>query len=174
MNLMHWRPLFAGLLVWIGLGVVAACSSDDQTPGGGRIEHPIAGGPTKAPPLPPPAVAPSPASAAVSSAPSVDRPPSVSELYEKYTGLKLSPRDKAILDDCPERAWSKNVPQRHCTKDDECGDGFCDRDRCAPFWTCHAEYGVPCERDDHCDLWLCIDGRCRSCISDTESSRLAW
>jgi hypothetical protein len=167
MNRRRWRPLFAGLLAWIGLGAAASCSSDDQAPGGGRIEHPGGPGPTKAPPHAPP-FAPSPASAAVSSAPSVDRTPTPSEIYEKNTGLKLSPRDKAIIDDCPERAWSKNVPQRHCTKDDECGDGFCDRDRCASFWTCRPVYGVPCATDDDCAIRLCIDGRCRSCVSNAE------
>jgi hypothetical protein len=170
MNQRRWRPLFTGLLAWIGLGAAASCSSDDQAPGGGRIEYPGGPGPTKASP-PPTSLAPSPASAAVSSEPSVDRPPSLSEIYEKNTGLKLSPRDKAILDDCPERIWSKNVPQRHCTKDDECGDGFCDRDRCAPFRTCRAVSGTPCEKDDHCAIRLCIDGRCRSCVSDAECER---
>jgi hypothetical protein len=170
MNLMRWRPLFAGLFVWIGLGVAASCSSDDQAPGGGRLEHPVAGGPTKAPPSST-SLAPSQAPV-VSSAPSIDHSPSISQIYEKNTGLKLSPRDKAILDDCPDRAWSKNVPQRQCTRDDECGDGFCDRDHCAPLWTCRAEYSRPCERDDHCAVRPCIDGRCRSCISDLECKRL--
>jgi hypothetical protein len=167
MNLMRWRPLFAGLLACIGLGVAASCSSDDQTPGGGRIERPIAGGPTKAPP-PSTSLAPSPASAAVSSAPSVDRPLSLSERFEQRTGLKLSPLDKIIAEDCPERPWSKDVPERRCKKDSECGDGFCDRERCAPLWTCFQQYSRPCERDDHCPSRLCIDGRCRSCVSDAE------
>ena len=167
MNLMCWRPLFAGLFAWIGLGMAAACSSDDQAPGGGRIEHPIAGGLTKAPP-PSTSLAPSPASAVVSSAPSVDRPLSLSERFEQRTGLKLSPRDKIIAEDCPERPWSKNVPERRCKKDDECGDGFCDRDHCAPLWTCFQPYSRPCERDDQCAFRPCIDGRCRSCLSDAE------
>jgi hypothetical protein len=50
----------------------------------------------------------------------VDEPPS---------GFTLSPIDKAIAQDYPARRWSKNVPERSCTKDDECGDGFCDRGR---------------------------------------------
>jgi hypothetical protein len=176
MNLRRWRPPFAGLVAWIGLGNAASCSSDDPVLGGGRIGHPIEPGPTigsypeKAKPAPT-AHAPAQASAAEMSAPSVDRRPSRSDYYEKYWRIKLSPLDKAILDDCPERAWSKNVPDRRCTKDDECGDGFCDRDRCAPFWTCDAWYGMRCEKNDHCGTRPCIDGRCRSCVSDAEC---AW
>jgi hypothetical protein len=151
MNLKRWRPLVAGLLAGIGLGGAPSCSSDDQAPGGGRIEHPvepgsaIKSGPTKAKPAPT-VQAPAQASAAEMSAPSVDRQPSRSDYFEKYWGIKLPPLDKAIFDDCPKRAWSKNVPDRRCTKDDECGDGFCDRDRCAPFWTCDARYGMQCEK----------------------------
>jgi hypothetical protein len=162
-----------GLAAWIGLGGAASCSSDDQVPGGRRVEHPIEPGPkvepgpTRASP-PPTSLAPPPASAAETSASSEDRRPSRSDLYEQNTGIKLSPRDKAILDDCPNRAWSKNVPERRCATDDECGDGFCDRDRCAPFWTCSAWYGVRCEKNRQCGSYPCIDGRCRSCVSDTE------
>ncbi|MCK6590454.1 MAG: hypothetical protein L6Q76_23060, partial [Polyangiaceae bacterium] len=68
------------------------------------------------------------------SAPSVTRAHSPSEEFEKRWGFKLNPADKAIMDDCPARAWSKNVPKSRCTKDSECGDGFCDRDHCAPLW----------------------------------------
>jgi hypothetical protein len=177
---MDWalcRFLFLGLATWIGLGSAASCSSDDLAPGGGRVEHPgepgpkAEPGPTKAP-TPPPSLAPPSASMAVTPAPSVKRPRSFSETYEEYSGLKLSSLEKVILDDCPERAWSKNVPKRHCTKDDECGDGFCDRDRCAPLWTCRAEYGRRCEKDDHCGVRPCIEGRCRSCISDAECKRV--
>jgi hypothetical protein len=167
MNRMRWRPLFVGLLAWIGLGVAASCSSDDQAPGGGRIEYPGGPGPTKAPPTPT-SLAPPPASAAETPASSEDRRPSLSEIFEQKTGIKLSPLEKVIAEDCPERAWSKNVPQRRCTNDGECGDGFCDRDRCAPLWTCFKEYGRRCEKDDHCAFHLCVDRRCRSCISDKE------
>jgi hypothetical protein len=176
MNLRPWRSLFAGLLAWIGLGGAASCSSNDQVSGGGRIEHPVESGPTiasdptKAKPAPK-VHAPAQASAADVPAPSEDRRPSRSDYYEKYWGIKLAPLDRAILDDCPERAWSKSVPDRRCTKDDECGDGFCDRGRCSPLWTCDARYGMRCEKNDHCGDRPCIDGRCRSCASDTEC---AW
>jgi hypothetical protein len=173
MNRTYLRILLVGFAAWSSLSGAASCSSNDQVPGGARVQHRAEPGPnvelspTKASP-PPTSVAPPPASAAATPAPSEDRPRSRSEMYEQKTGLKLSPRDKVILDDCPDRAWSKNVPQRRCTKDDECGDGFCDRDHCAPFWTCSAWYGMRCDSDDYCGLRLCVDGRCRSCISDKE------
>jgi len=175
MNLRHWKPLFAGLVAWIGLGSAASCSSDDQVPGGGRIEHPLEPSAMKTPP-PPTSPAPPPASTAETSAPSapsVDRPRTLSEIFEGRTGLKLSPLDKAIMDDCPARAWSKTVPKRRCAKDDECGDGFCDRGQCTAIWSCGGErYGQRCNKQHHCGIHLCIDGRCRSCVSDMECEQV--
>ena len=124
------------------------CIEDDQLPGARWCSdyHP------------PPPVAPTP------SAPSVQRPPP-SEDYERRSGLKLSPLEKSIMDNCPERAWSKNVPKRTCTKDGQCGDGFCDRGHCAALWTCGERYGLSCKNNDQCDFYPCIDGRCRSCAA---------
>jgi hypothetical protein len=100
------------------------------------------------------------------------RPLPPSEAFERFAGRKISPADKAILDDCPTRAWSKHVPNRRCTKDDECGDGFCDRGRCAAIWTCAVGCGERCESDRHCDLFrACLDGRCRSCAATEECDR---
>jgi hypothetical protein len=177
MNRTHVTIVLFGLAAWMGLGGMASCSLDDQAPGGGRVEYPVEPGSQaelgsmKAAP-PPTSIAPPPASAAEPPAPSVDRRPSPSEIFERDTGLKLSPLEKVIAEDCPVRTWSKNVPQRRCTKDDECGDGFCDRDHCAPLWTCFQEHGRRCERDDHCSFHPCIDGRCRSCVSDAECKRV--
>jgi hypothetical protein len=178
MNLMRCRILLIGLSAWLGLGGAASCSSEDHALKGGRVEHPAEPGSsvgpslTKASPFPTSVAAPS-ASAAETPAPSEDRPPSPSEELEKRLGIKLSPLNKTIMDDCPARAWSKNVPQRRCTKDDQCGDGFCDRDRCAPLFSCRALYSRACERNDHCAGYLCIDGRCRSCTSDEECAHTA-
>ena len=178
MNQTRFRPFFIGLVAWIGLGSVASCSLDDQAPGGGRVEHPVEPGPRAEPgtmkALPPPTSLAPPPPASVTETPTspVDRPPSLSDQFEGRTGIKLSPLEKVIAEDCPERVWSKNVPKRHCTKDDECGDGFCDRERCAPLWTCFQEYSRRCERDDHCGIRPCIDGRCRSCVSDAECKRV--
>jgi len=94
--------------------------------------------------------------------------PSPSEVYEQRTGRKLSREDKSTLDACPARAWPRNVPKRTCTKDSQCDGGFCDRGRCAAIWTCGVEYGNSCEKQEHCGDLLCIDGRCRSCVSEAE------
>ena len=166
MNRTHRGILFLGLVAWIGLACAASCSPSDEARRGGRVEHPVDPGPPAPPP--PTYLAPSSASAPVTPTPSVARPLSRSESYEQRSGRKLSPLDKAILDDCPERAWSQNVPKRRCTNDGQCGDGFCDRGRCAAIWSCGADYGERCEKQDHCGVRPCIDGRCRSCTSEAE------
>ena len=188
MNRTRFRLLFVGLTVSVGLGVVASCLSGEQAPGAKRVGYPGESSPEAPPPLSSPAPfrasaaqpkvpsssrMPSLASAAETPVPEqVDRQPSISEEFEKRRGIKLSPLDKAAMDDCPERAWSKNVPQRRCTNDDECGDGFCDRNHCAPLWSCRQEYSRRCEQDADCARRPCIDGRCRSCISDAECARV--
>lgn len=158
----------------IGVAIVlfwaASCSSSDEAPFGGRIEHPVGQG-SNAPPASAIPMSPSTGSPLVSASSSATPPRrrrTPSEVYEDNTGTRLSSVDKAILDECPDRLWSQNVPRRSCTKDDDCGDGFCDRGRCAAIWTCRASYGQPCETDDWCSGYLCIDHRCRSCISDKE------
>jgi hypothetical protein len=188
-NRTRGRTIFLGLAMGALLFGSASCSSLDEATRRTRVEHLVSPGPKA--PSPPPNVARSPppnlasssasvpttqapASAPESSAPApaVVRPLSRSEYFERYTGIELSPRDKAILDNCPARAWSKRVPSRRCTKHDECGDGFCDRGRCAAIWTCDASYGRRCESDDHCSAsLLCNNGRCGSCTSTEECER---
>lgn len=153
------------LLLGIGFGWAIACSASDEAPGGGRVEHPVEPGP-KAPKLsssiPLASASETPAPAPSQSAPSVA--PSGEPSVESY----MSPIDKEILEDHPSRPWSKNVPKRRCTKDEECGDGFCDRGRCASIWTWTASLGQRCSSGAQCADYLCIEGRCRSCISDAE------
>lgn len=65
----------------------------------------------------------------------------------------------------------KPVPKRSCTRDDQCGEhGFCDRGRCALIQSAPHFYGRPCRTNDQreCSNLPCIDGRCRSCVSDLE------
>jgi hypothetical protein len=185
MNRMWGRTLWIGLSAWVGLAGFAACSSIDEAPSGGRIEHPLSPGPKAPSPLPALAPSASPFLAPSSSAPAATTPASSpapapsgnprltsADYFEQATGIELSLRDKAIMNDCPDRAWSKRVPKRRCTKHDQCGDGFCDRGRCAAVWTCDADYGQPCEADNHCGRqYLCNDGRCSSCTSATECER---
>src|SRR5215213_7283298 len=136
MNRMRWKILSAGLAVGMGLASFVSCVSTDDAPAGGRVEHPDPG--AKAPPptrLAPP-VEPTP----VSSEPS-ESPPSPSDMGEQSSGFTRSPLDKAIANDFPSHPWSKNVPKRRCTNDNECGDGFCDRGHCAAIWTASASLG---------------------------------
>jgi hypothetical protein len=148
-NRMHRRFALCAVLVSTA---VASCSSVEPAPGGGHAEH--AGNRV---PVPVPSV-----NAGQIASPSASMGP-------------LSPLDWAIRDDCPPRPWSKNVPDRPCTEDRECGDGFCDRDHCAAIWTCSERYGQRCygprsERSGLCN-GLCLEGRCRTCSSDDECVR---
>ncbi|HRI64057.1 MAG TPA: hypothetical protein PK156_07455, partial [Polyangium sp.] len=90
-----------------------------------------------------------------------------SEAVEKY-GVKLTAEQKVIADMCPRVPWSKNVPNRACQRNDECGDGFCDRGKCIAIFSCGIALGSPCEKDGQCPFQMCIDGHCSSCISDEE------
>jgi hypothetical protein len=148
---MGWELLTARLAAWVGLCCAVSCSSGDQAPAGGHVEHPD---PTPASTSTTTSIAPSPAPT-----PETPAPPEVEEQQ----------RPKTLAEDEPARPWSKNVPKRNCKKDDECGDGFCDRGRCAAIWTYTAQYGQPCE--ENFATLLCIDGRFRSCVSDAEC---AW
>jgi hypothetical protein len=146
---MGWDLPTVGLAAWVCLCCAVSCSSIEPAPAGGRVERPD---PAPAPP-PTTSLAPSPAPA-----PETPSPPEVEEQ-----------RPKTLAEDRPARPWSENVPKRRCKKDDECGDGFCDRGRCAAIWTYIAQYGQPCE--GNFGRLLCIDGRFRSCVSDAEC---AW
>jgi hypothetical protein len=146
---MHCGHAFLGFFAVLGSTAIASCSSVEPAPGGGHVEH--AGNRVPAP------------------VPSVD----AGQIARPSASIgPLSPLDWVIRDDCPPRPWSKNVPDRPCTEDSECGDGFCDRDRCASIWTCGERYGQRCygprsERSGLCN-GLCIEGRCRTCLSDDE------
>jgi len=146
---MHCGHAFVGFLAVLSIATLASCSSVDPAPGGGHVEH--AGSRTLT-------AAPSVGAGQIASPPVTEGP--------------LAPLDWAIRNDCPARPWSKDVPERACTKDSECGDGFCDRDHCAAIWTCDAHYGQRCygprsERSGLCN-GLCLEGRCRTCLSDDE------
>jgi hypothetical protein len=152
------RALAAGLLVLGGLACSGAGAPGEDP---GHVLDPKSGGepgtPSSAEPAPPPSSVPpvsSPGAAAPAS--SDDQPTSVVGTANKST-----------------RSSSKPVPERSCTGDDQCGeDGFCDRDRCAPVLASKHSYGWPCGTSDECFNLPCIDGRCRSCRSDTECERL--
>jgi hypothetical protein len=153
MNRMHRKSAFFTLAAWVGVAGTASCLSGDDAPAGGRVEHPQ--------PRTPIPVA------------------SVEGAQERSPPSERSfiPLDHAIADDCPERAWSQNVPDRDCTSDGECGDGFCDRGHCAAIWTCRVRFGQRCVNgravpSHHFESQrcggVCLDGRCQSCQSDAE------
>lgn len=166
MNRTRFRILFVVLATGVSLGCAVACSSSDQAPGEGRLDHP-----NPALSASPPKTILATPSAQASSTPAAPapQPTSLAEADESCSGSSRYPLDKAIAEDDPARPWSKNVPKRPCANDNECGDGFCDRGRCAAIWTSTLQYGQRCERDcpDYGHL-PCIDGRYRSCISDKE------
>jgi len=145
----HWLRSLLAFGSMLGITAMASCSSGNSVPGGGRVAY--AGNPIPA------------------QVPSAE--PDEEPIRLRSVG-PLSPLDWAILNDCPARPWSKNVPNRACAEDDECGDGFCDRDHCAVIWTCDERYGQRCygprsEKSGWCN-GLCIEGRCRTCLSDDE------
>ena len=175
-----WR-----LCLGLSLGLLGSCSATDEPPSGGRIESPAkVNSPLPSSPLSP---HPSPAtssSQALHPGPPYPRgqadqwpaapfpkpsghtgpwPPRPSEWW----GLPFTPMEKIIADICPAQVWSQYVPDADCAKDSECGDGFCDRGHCNMIWTCGFRAGQRCEEHKQCH-GLCIEGRCRSCISNEE------
>jgi hypothetical protein len=167
MSRMRGKHAFFALAACAGLAGVASCLSGDEAPAGGRVEHP-------------PQRAPMPV-ASVAGAHDASAPPPEGQ---------FTPLDQAIADDCERpkdmpgrhgRPWSQNVPDRDCTSDGECGDGYCDRGHCAAIWTCHERYGQRCIHGrpvpshvvelpfeaERC-AGICLEGRCRSCQSDAE------
>lgn len=140
----------AGLVLIAALGWSIGCSSSDEAPGGGRLAYPVETGPNV-------------------TAPSRSTPlPSSTTLNPQPTDPYLSPMDKAIAQDRPSRPWSKKVPTASCAKDEECGDGFCDRGHCAAVWTGDISFGQRCRSNADCIVFLCLEGRCRSCVSTAE------
>ncbi len=157
----------------LGLGIVAmiACSSSQRPVGGGRVGVP-----------PPQASAGSvdgglDASADAGEIAIIIRPHwyrpetrNYSQIAEEDFGLTLTDKEKIITDTCPVRPWSMNVPDRPCTKDEECGEGFCNRGHCEPIFTCGQNMGNQCSESRYC-RGLCFEGRCRSCVSDEECEK---
>jgi hypothetical protein len=161
MNRTRTKILFVGLALGVSLAGATSCWSADEAPLGRRAEHPDPR-------------APRPSSSADGAVDAGHPPPEG----------PFSPLDKAIAEDCLyarglalPRAWSQNVPERDCTNDGECGDGYCDRGRCAAIWTCGERFGQRCVNGEvarnpqlvnHRCPGLCLEGRCRSCVSDEE------
>jgi hypothetical protein len=93
-------------------------------------------------------------------------------------GSKQPAPDLAVEAGATVDAGAESAPE--CTLDGDCDDNrFCDRGQCATPVD-EFKYGTQCTpapilpeglRDGKfhmCGAYLCIDGRCRSCISDEE------
>lgn len=163
MNRTRAKILIVGFAGAVSLAGAVSCGSTDEAPLGTRVQHPDPSAPRRA----------SSANEAVDVSPPSPEDP-------------FSALDKAIALDCREgrrlshaRPWSQNVPERDCASDGECGDGYCDRGRCAAIWTCGERLGQRCVNgdvapnprfSDRCQ-GICLEGRCRSCVSDEECEK---
>jgi hypothetical protein len=167
-----------------GLALLLACSAVDEPSSAGRIESPAKVSPmaswlipssspsaSNSSPMDVHPGPPYPRGKDVHPAPPFRKPSDFVGVWppppSQWWGLKLTPLERLIADTCPEQPWSQNVPDIDCTNDDECGDGFCDRGYCERIWTCAWGVGQRCDADKQCG-GLCIEGRCRSCISNAE------
>jgi hypothetical protein len=143
------RALFQLFSSSAALMISAACSANDAA----LALHAV-------PPVPP-VVTPS-SSALRDAGADVEATPPASSADTTY-----APFDFTMAHGGPERQFSTNVPDRACTKDEECGDGFCDRGYCAGIWIKGTHYGQRCTKPYHC-FGVCLEGRCRSCLSHAE------
>jgi len=87
--------------------------------------------------------------------------------------------------DCSSRACDDAGPasadaRSGCASDQECDTGFCDRTGACGEPDFGSGFGTPCTRPpetalgtpesklDTCGAYLCLEGRCRSCVDDRE------
>jgi len=85
---------------------------------------------------------------------------------------QLAPNESAILVEEPPEGGGAVA----CVSDGDCGDGaFCDRGLACVKLTGGATRGNDCVEGESSlrakpcgDLYLCLDGRCRSCVNDSE------
>jgi hypothetical protein len=153
------RTLFLGFAAGVGGGCFISCSAAENGP-----SSPVATAPETHR-----AIAASSGAKILSSA----TPTAVASVSAKPPAgpqdVRASPcgvRHEHILGDPPWHALSQHVPDRACSEESECGDGFCDRGRCAPIW--EEIYGQRCTMACQCQPFLCIEGRCSSCLSHAD------
>lgn len=175
---MRWAHSLFWLASWPGIACLACCAAKDNAPEV-HVGHPATGPELPAPNHTPSPPGPTPAAwcpcPSGPPGPGLPAPPVATPAPPSSAEQAWCPCP-AITQPTPARPLSKYVPNRACASDDQCGDGFCDRGRCAPFWTAVPEYGQVCDAsatDDTCSGFLCRDGRCRSCVSDAECPKEA-
>ena len=152
------RTLFLGLAACVGVGCFISCSAAENGP-----SIPVATAPETHRAIPPSSGANilySATPTAVASA-SAKPPSGPQDVQASPCGV----RHEHILG-APWRALSQHVPDRACSEESDCGDGFCDRGRCAPIW--EVIYGQRCTMACQCQPFLCIEGRCSSCLQHAD------
>jgi hypothetical protein len=145
------RNLFPWLSVGMGLICLVACSAVEDGPRG-RVKN-VAGRHQLS----------STATTATAAASASTKP---SAGPQDVVAWPCDARPEHRVVDRPPHALSQSVPDRACREDRECGDGFCDRGRCAPIW--EDRYGQRCTMTCQCSPYLCLEGRCRSCLRHAE------
>ena len=168
----HWKPRIITIILWASLANAVSCSSNHETKVGGQVDCPATM--STGPKTPSAQVPPLPTSMPGASYPlppfpwSKPLPPPPSTWWERK--VAFSALQKAIVDACPERVWSQNVVHDECTRDADCGDGYCDRGHCDVIRTCGHFEGLPCDADEQC-AGVCFEGRCRSCTAKEECEK---
>jgi hypothetical protein len=137
----------SSLATVMGIFGMAACSATDEV-SSTRVDHPT----------------PSPTLLVSTAALSIDAGPPPVSMEDASIPEEII---KTVEDRFPRQPISKNVPDRECAKDEECGDGFCDRGYCAVIWRDSGHYGQRCSKSSQCD-GICLEGRCRSCLFHAE------
>ena len=159
------RTIFAWLAVGVGIGSLVSCSAAKD-----MQKVPVENAPRRHRTVP---------AGSGSEVPSLSMATATASASTKPT---TCPQDVLALPcgahplhslDPPRHALSQKVPDRVCSDDRECGDGFCDRGRCAPIWD--EWYGLRCTEACECGPFLCLEGRCRSCLrhADCAGNRAA-
>jgi hypothetical protein len=155
---MH-RIVFVWLSVGVGMGGMVSCAAAEDGQRG-----PVENAPRRQREVPASSGAKIPSSATLTPASSASAKPAAGP--QDVQAWPCGARPNHILGTPLPRALSQHVPDRACSEESECGDGFCDRGRCAPIW--EDRYGQRCTMTCQCLPFLCIEGRCSSCLSHAD------
>ena len=153
------RALLPWISLGLGLGSMVSCSAAENGP-----SSPVVTAPETHRAIPASSGAKLPYSATPTAVASASAKPPAGP--QDVQALPCGVRHEHALEAPPWRALSQHVPDRTCSGESECGDGFCDRGRCAPIW--EDLYGQRCTMTCQCGPFLCLEGRCMSCLHHTE------
>ena len=152
--------LFAWLSVGVGLVSLISCSAVEDGQRG-----PIENAPGRQRSIPVSSGAEVPSSSTATAASSASTQPTAGP-QDIVVALPCGAGPVRVVGQPRPHALSQKVPDRACSEDEECGDGFCDRGRCAPIW--ENWYGQRCATACQCGPFVCLEGRCRSCLHHAE------